>query len=440
MTHERRVVAIAIGAGLPATMIALALLWTEDHSAKVRWTFALFIAIGWLVGGVMLHERVVRPLQTLSNMLAALREGDSSIRARFAQREDALGLAFLEANLLSETLRSQRLGAMEATTLLHTVMAEIDVAIFTFGPDARLRLVNRAGARLLAQPEERLLGRTAEQLELDDLLHRNAPQRVDTTFPGGSGRWEVRRTSFRQDGLPHTLLVVSDLTRTLREEELLAWQRLVRVLGHEINNSLAPIKSIADSLSGLLKRQPRPADLDEDLSTGLNVVGGRAESLSRFMASYALLARLPAPRVAPVEVGELARRVAALEQRVPVTVIAGPATIIEADADQLEQLLINLVRNAADASLETGGGVRLGWTRRDGQIELRVEDDGLGLASTANLFVPFFTTKPKGSGIGLVLSRQIAEAHQGTLTLENRRDGRGCEARLRLPISVERGA
>jgi signal transduction histidine kinase len=97
-------------------------------------------------------------------------------------------------------------------------------------------------------------------------------------------------------------------------------------------------------------------------------------------------------------------------------------------------LLINLLRNAADAALETGGGVRVGWRKNASYIEVKVEDDGPGLSNTGNLFVPFFTTKPGGSGIGLVLSRQIAEAHGGALTLENRRDGSGCEARLRLPI------
>jgi signal transduction histidine kinase len=135
--------------------------------------------------------------------------------------------------------------------------------------------------------------------------------------------------------------------------------------------------------------------------------------------------------------GPLIRRVARLETRLAVEVLAARETSIRADGDQLEQLLINLVRNATDAALETGGGVRVGWARRGGRsprVELWVEDEGPGLPSTANLFVPFFTTKPQGSGIGLVLCRQIAEAHGGSLTLTNRKDRTGCRAELRLPV------
>jgi signal transduction histidine kinase len=236
--------------------------------------------------------------------------------------------------------------------------------------------------------------------------------------------------------MPHRLLVVADLSRTLREEERLAWQRLTRVLSHEINNSLTPIKSIAESLQNLLARDPPPADLGHDLKTGLGVMATRAESLRRFMAAYARLARLPRPRLEALEVDRWIRRVAALETRLPVAVVAGPPVRVAADLDQLEQLLINLVRNAADAALETGGGARIGWQAPAGRLEVWVEDDGPGLSDTENLFVPFFTTKPNGSGVGLALSRQIAEAHGGTLTLENRHDGHGCVARLRLPAGV----
>ena len=317
-SHEQVVFRLTLFAGLPGVVASMVLLWLGGYSGKVQWTVGLVVLGGWLITALVLRERVVRPLQTLSNMLAALREGDYSIRARGAERDDALGLAFLESNLLGETLRTQRLGAMEATTLLRTVMGEIDVAVFAFDDDGRLRLVNRAGERLLAQSAERLLGRTAEQVGLADQLTGASPRTMDVTFAGGAGRWEVRRGSFRQDGRPHTLLVLADVSRTLREEELQAWQRLVRVLSHEINNSLAPIKSITGSLAALLDRQPRPSDADDDLRRGLTVIGGRSEALVRFMSSYARLARLPAPQRVPLEVGTWVRRIAALETRLPV--------------------------------------------------------------------------------------------------------------------------
>ena len=425
---------LALLAGLPGIVVSLALLWRDNYSAKVQWTLGLVVLGSWLITALVLRERVVRPLQTLSNMLAALREGDYSIRARGAEREDALGLAYLEANLLGETLRTQRLGAMEVTALLRTVMADIDVAVFAFDDDERLRLVKSAGERLLGHVAERLLGRTAEQVGLADCLIGESPRTMDVTFPGAAGRWEVRRGSFRQNGRPHTLLVLADVTKALREEELQAWRRLVRVLSHEINNSLAPIKSIAGSLQTLLDRPTRAGDVDDDIRRGLAVIGGRSEALIRFMSAYARLARLPAPQRVPLDVGTWVRRVAALETRLPVRVEGGPQTTIRADGDQLDQLLINLLRNAVDASLETGGDVCIRWTRQNGTISIMIEDEGPGLPSSANLFVPFFTTKPQGSGIGLVLSRQIAEAHGGALLLENRKSAPGCIATFRLSM------
>ncbi|HUF27225.1 MAG TPA: ATP-binding protein [Gemmatimonadaceae bacterium] len=435
--HERRILLLAALAGLPPLLLALALLWFGDYSTKLRLTLLLVAGGTWLIVTLALREAVVRPLQTLSNMLAALREEDFSIRARGARADDALGLAFLEANTLGETLRAQRLGAVETSALMRQVMDVTDVALFAFDADGQLRLANRAGEQLLDQPLDLLLGRDAASLGLADCLEGEAPRTMNAVFPGAAGRWEIRRSDFRQHGRPHTLLVLSDLSRTLREEELAAWQRLVRVLSHEINNSLAPIKSIAGSLRAITQRAPRPADLDADLRTGLSVIEGRAEALGHFIASYARLTRLPPPTRTQLDVETWVRRVVALETRLPVSLRPGPATSIRADGDQLDQLLINLVRNAVDAALETHGGVSIEWRTRNGTFELRVEDEGPGLANTANLFVPFFTTKPSGSGIGLALSRQIAEAHGGTLELENRRRGRGVEARLRLPMSAK---
>ncbi|PYK02266.1 MAG: PAS domain-containing sensor histidine kinase [Verrucomicrobia bacterium] len=416
-------------------MVALVLLWRGDCSSKTQWTLTVMMVGAWCSFAFAARARVVRPLQTVSNLLSALREEDFSVRARGARRDDPLGDVMFEVNALGEMLREQRLGALEATALLRTVMEEINLAVFAFDDAQRLRLVNRAGERLLAQPIERLLGRTAEELGLADCLQGEPTRTLQMTFPGSIGRWGMRRSSFRQGGKPHQLLVLADLSQALREEERQAWQRLLRVLGHELNNSLAPIKSIAGSLGSLLGKEPPPADWKEDMQGGLGVITARADALSRFMEAYSRLARLPQPKLGAVEIELLIRRVAGLETRVPVVLAPGPNLMIQADGDQLEQLLINLLRNAADAALETRGGVKIGWVKTGSQLEIRVEDEGPGLSNTANLFVPFFTTKPGGSGIGLALSRQIAEAHGGSLTLENRKQGTGCLARLRLPLS-----
>jgi nitrogen fixation/metabolism regulation signal transduction histidine kinase len=308
------------------------------------------------------------------------------------------------------------------------------VAVFAFDSEQRLRLVNRAGERLIAQPAERIMTQRASDLGLAEYLEGETPPIVRTSFPGGSGLWGARRTEFREHGLRHTLLVITNLTQPLRQEELEAWQRLVRVLGHEINNSLAPVKSISYSLADLLARDPLPDDWREDARSGLNAIANRSEALSRFTGAYSRLARLPRPELQPVEVSGWIGRVVRLETRLPVSIKSGPAITIRGDPDQLEQLLINLVRNAVDAALETKGAVRVAWSAIPGYVEVMIEDDGLGFANPSNLFIPFFTTKPQGSGIGLVLSRQIAEAHGGELTLRNRENASGCEARLRLPV------
>jgi len=448
ISYERRILLLAAAAALPGVVVSLLLLWTGDFTPKVQWTLSLFVVgIAW---GLLysLHERVVFPLQTLANLLEALREGDYSLRARWAGNEGALGDVLKEVNHLGAILRRQRLGAVDATALLRKVMEEIEVAVFTFDGEDRLQLVNRAAERLVALPADRLLGRSASELGLADCLHGPSSGTLQRSFPGGVGRYGVRRSQFRQDGLPHRLLVLTDLSKALREEERQAWQRLIRVLGHELNNSLTPIRSMASTLRGLVAREPPPEDWQEDLERGLVIIADRAESLSRFMAAYSRLARLPPPSAGRVDVRSWVSRVAQLERRLEVRVRSGPELEIRADGDQLEQLLINLVRNAADAALETGGGVEVGWERHDSRLEVWVEDEGPGLPSSANLFVPFFTTKKGGSGIGLALCQQIAEAHGGSIELVDRRlatagggedqERRGCRAVLRLPLEPER--
>jgi nitrogen fixation/metabolism regulation signal transduction histidine kinase len=391
------------------------------------------------MGAFAVRERVARPLQTLANLLAALREEDYSIRARGASPDDPLGLASLEVNALTEMLRARRLESVEAAALLARVIAEIDAAIFAFDAFDRLRLVNAAGERLLGRPAADLLDRSATDLDLAPYLRGDSQRVVEAPFPGKSGRWEIRRSTFRQEGRPHDLLVINDLSAVLREEERQAWQRIVRVLSHEINNSLAPMKSIAESLGQALARSgstgsgARGGSEAEDLRTGLGIIASRSEGLRRLMASYARLARLPRPTRRPVALSALVHRVADLETRRVVRVRPGPDVQLSADPDQIEQALINLVGNAVDAVTGGGGAVEVSWSVEPRAVEIRVEDEGPGLPDAANLFVPFFTTKPSGSGIGLVLSRQIAEGHGGTLSLRNRTDRGGCVAVLRLP-------
>jgi nitrogen fixation/metabolism regulation signal transduction histidine kinase len=440
-SHEKRVLALALLAGLPGSALGLAFLWVSDWDLALRIGVTGAVVALWFGFARAVKLRVNRSLLTLANLLGAVREGDFSVRGRvgsheagFARGGDALGLAFHEINSLTETLREQRLGALEATALLRRVLAEVEVGIFAFDGDDRLRVVNHHGERMLGRPAERVLGSTAAELGLETCLAGDALRTVELSLPEHPGRWLLRRSAFRQGGFPHQLVVLSDASRALREEEHEAWRRLVRVLSHEINNSLAPISSVAGSLEHLLRREPRPSDWEADLESGLEVIAGRSEGLRRIMASYARLAKLPPPQLAPVDTGSWVQRVVAMEDRLRVEISEGPAVVVQADGAQLEQLLINLIGNAVDAALETGGAVRVGWDRKGDALLVWVEDEGPGLGDGQNLFVPFFTTKSDGSGIGLALSRQIAEGHGGELSLRNREGGRGCRAELRLPL------
>jgi two-component system, NtrC family, nitrogen regulation sensor histidine kinase NtrY len=432
--YERRIILLAAAAVLPSLLAAILILYVHPFRWQVRAALLAAIIIVTSIVLNTLHQKLVYPLRMLSSLLAALREEDYSIRARDARDGDALGEVMIEANQLSTVLREQRLGALEATALLQMVIREIDASIFTFDGEQRLRLVNRAGERLLAAPAERLLGRDAGELGLLNCLESDDSRAMEISFPGAAGRWGVRKSTFRQSGRSHTLLLITDLSEALRDEERQAWQRLVRVLSHELNNSLTPIRSIAASLLAIGSRDSLPADWNQEVRKGLSVIASRSESLTRFVDAYARLARLPRPRFGQVAIDALIERVVELERRIPVAVRAGPEVIIHADGDQMEQLVINLIRNAADASLETGGAVEVSWDVRSAILEIVVLDEGPGLGGSANLFVPFYTTKPGGTGIGLALSRQIADAHGATLSLENRRDRTGCVARLRLPL------
>ncbi len=422
-------VLVAIG---PAWLTAAWFLWRWDADPAARWALLIMISVFAVGGALAARQSMIHPLQSLANLLEALREGDYSLRGRNVDPEDAVGEVMVEVNSLSQTLHHQRLQALEAGVLLQKVIAEVDLAVFAFDAERHLRLVNRAGEALLSARAATLVGRHAGELGLEAMLDEVSGRIISHVFPGGAGRWEIRRRSFREGGRPHELLVISELSRALREEERQAWQRLVRVIGHELNNSLAPIKSMAGTLQRLIGRETLAEDWRDDAKSGLAVIHDRADSLGRFMGAYARLARLPPPNRRRVDFPALLRRVASLQGGI-VEVEAGPNVALEADADQLEQVLINLIKNAVEAAGELGS-VRARWRTPNGELKVEIEDDGPGLARTDNLWVPFFTTKPGGTGIGLVLSREIIENHGGTVSLENRASARGCIARIALPL------
>ncbi|MGD0736154.1 MAG: ATP-binding protein [Terracidiphilus sp.] len=401
-----------------------------------------------LVGCILLYllliaaaliESMIRPLQTLSNVVSSLREGDYSFRARGAATKDAFGELASEVNALADLLQKQRVRSLEATALLARILEVMHAPLFAFDRENLLQLVNNAGVKLLALTYARAFGHSARELGLEDLLaapdqsiHSFQSRQTSSAAPT---RWLLRKAVFRQDGVPHTLLLLADVSLPLQEEEQIAWKRLIRVLGHELSNSLAPIKSIAGSLLVRVDHMAGEEATLHDFRRGLGVIESRADALHRFVQSYRLLAQLPPPHLKRVQVGPLLERVVLLEQRLPVEFNPGPPALLDADPDQLEQMFINLLANAVDASLANGSHpVRASWRLAEGNLLVTIEDRGMGIANTENLFVPFYTTKPAGSGVGLALAQQIARAHGGEIGLVNREDSEGARATIRLPL------
>jgi nitrogen fixation/metabolism regulation signal transduction histidine kinase len=443
LSFERRLRLWFCIAGLPGLLLCWSALAAHRVDGVVSVILLFLYVLAWLFLVSILLEQITRPLQTLANVVAALREDDYSFRARGAQRNDAIGDLALEINALANMLQTQRAGALEAIALVERVVDSMQSPVIAFDLEGRLKLLNAAAERGFSLKAGTALGHTATELGLQFLAE--APDdNVLTMKPGTqSSRWMVKRASFRLRGIPHTLLVLADVSTALREEERLAWQRLIRVLGHEINNSLTPIKSIAESLRGQLPRAV-PGQEREDFDRGLEVIENRSESLNRFLQAYRQIMGLPAPKLSHLELKGLIHQVVKLERRVGIPVNGTEDLTILADTDQIQQALINLLRNAAEAALgpdaEHAGDARVEvrWERSGEDVTISIIDNGPGLTNESNLFVPFYTTKPNGTGIGLVLAQQIAEAHSGSLRLTNRTDGvTGCRADLRLPLAAD---
>ncbi|HWE85702.1 MAG TPA: ATP-binding protein [Terracidiphilus sp.] len=418
---------------LPAWLFAAILLYRESIGLAPAILLACCLLLYLLLMAAALVESLVRPLQTLSNVVASLREGDYSFRARGAGTRDALGELAAEVNALADLLQRQRVRSLEATALLARILEVMHAPLFAFDREDVLQLVNTSGTQLLGRPHARCFGHSAAELGLEDLLR--SPDQTIHSFADRPTRWLLRKATFRQEGVPHTLLLLADVSLPLQEEEQAAWKRLIRVLGHELSNSLAPIKSIAGSLLARVDVMEGDADTLRDFRRGLGVVESRADALHRFVQSYRLLAQLPPPHLKSVPLQALLERVVLLEQRLPVVLEPGPLVALHADPDQLEQMFINLLANAVDATLANHAEqVHVTWKAADASAWISIEDSGLGIANTENLFVPFYTTKPTGSGVGLALAQQIARAHGGEIRLVNREVGDGARATVRLPL------
>ncbi len=453
-SFEEELTQLSLLASLPVFIL---LLWVMIY-ANIS---VYLIALTGLLGGLLIflchfkiHQKSSYQFRSLSNLLDAMNQGDYSLRARASHGDKALNELVDAINTLSTRLNKQRIESIESQLLLNTVITHIDVAIIALNSKNELVLTNPAAKKLLKLSNKidtdlKLAG-FDQLVQIEDLVSGDSKV-MPLNFTGQQGKFNVHMETYREGGEQQKLLFITDVSTMLRSEERKAWQSLVRVISHEINNSLSPISSISQSLQRLLNRQDDIESHKEYITEGLTIVSQRTKSLSNFVNSYKQIASLPEPDKKLTSIATLVNKVVSLYQGKPVKTDTSLDVELIIDNVQFEQVLINLIKNSIEAlnlnssnnsdldldldlDLEPKASVTIAWQLKNGVFILTVTDDGTGVSNPDNLFVPFFTTKNQGSGIGLVLCRQIIEAHGGTLSLTNRAEGTGCVAMIELNL------
>ena len=424
-----RMIAIAV-AGIVLTALVTVLLdrWLQPWAAAL----VAASAVGALVAAIIWRALVpMRALfRALAGTVASYRDGDFSFGITWDKASDLIELVDAH-NALGTTLREQRLALVQRELLLDTMVQNTPVAMVLVDPSRRVVLGNLAARRMLGD------GKRLEGRAFDDLVGDADPAVREAFARGGDGMFTVgsdddediyhlSRRNFRLNGRIHELVLLRQLTAELRRQEVQTWKKVIRVISHELNNSLAPIASLAHSGTELLRRGQY-----ERLPSALATIEERARHLEGFIRDYARFAKLPAPRLEPVE---WQRFVAQLRTQVEFVTELHPADgIARVDAAQLEQALINLLKNAHESGTQASE-VRLSVRRiADGwRIEVLDRGSGMNEAVLANALLPFYSTKRHGTGLGLALAREIAEAHGGRIALLNR-DGGGLCVSMVLP-------
>ncbi|MDR7091259.1 sensor histidine kinase [Cellvibrio fibrivorans] len=441
--HKRRpfeahLIRLVLLASLP---LLLLLLWVMVLANISIWLILLTGLIGGLVilfSCYSVYQKLSYQFRSISNLLEALIQGDYTLRARTDQNNSALDELVGAINGLAKRLSQQRWESVESQLLLRTIIEHIDVAIIALNQDNQIRFLNPAAENLLQLKNSLTNRELLQQLAFVQELTSGCHQVVELSLGYQQGRFNVYVEEFREDGKQHKLLFITDIRTLLRSEERKAWQDLVRVISHEINNSLSPIASISQTLQRLLERDAQYADVIGNLREGLGIISERAKGLSQFVDSYKQLAKLPEPQTQPLSIRPLVEKIVALFNHQPITIEAERDFILQLDPVQFEQVLINLIKNAVESTAlanpnNPGSTIAIRWAVSRQFFKLDICDQGSGISNPDNLFVPFYSTKKQGSGIGLVLCRQIIEAHNGRLTLSNQNAG-GCCASIELPL------
>lgn len=423
----------------PALLLLVYFLLVSGESNLSKLIISILVLLWIVVLANLVRQKFLYQMRTLSTLVEGIRVEDYSFRSSRGREPGDLGDLYRQVNALADQLQSSHQKEQELRNLLEKIICHINVAIVACDSQQRIRLVNPLAAQLLACPADTLVGQEFSATVLGQLPFSDEPSLIDFKFPGAEGRWQLIEQQYRDQGRPGKLLFITDLKQVLREEETKAWQRLIRVIAHEVNNSLTPISSISQTLQA--EFASNPAIQQPQMLQGMELIGERAEHLKQFIAEYARIARLPEPQKMNVSLAPLLTKAVQFFAEKPVNVNGPlPDITLFADALLIEQLLINLIKNAVEACNATGGLVELSCNDYEAHCEIIIRDEGVGISNSANLFVPFYTTKQKGSGIGLALCRQIAESHRGSVSLENREDGCGAIAKLILPTSLRQAS
>lgn len=421
--------------------LLLLLLWVMIYAHVSIWLTLLVALIGGLLviyTSYRIHQKSAYQFRSLSNLLEAMIQGDYSLRARSDESNSALDELVVSINGLAQRLSSQRTESVESQLLLSTVIEHIDVAIVALNEANNIRFLNPAAKNLLQLGQEDSNATLLEQLSVVQSFSSGHHQVVELSLGRQQGRFNVHVEEFRESGLQHKLLFITDVRTLLRSEERKAWQSLVRVISHEINNSLSPIASISQTLKRLLsQKENNVSENKKDLIEGLTIITERANSLSQFVDSYKQLAKLPEPNKQTTSILELLEKIKLLFKNQKIIIDPKADIQLFIDPVQFEQVFINIFKNAIESmsQVNTQGVVNVKWNAKGSFFKLNIYDEGCGIGNLDNIFVPFYSTKKHGSGIGLVLCRQIIEAHGGSLVITNRIDAQGCCVSIEVPFS-----
>lgn len=435
MASELRLYLLVASNAIPATVLLVWLSMTSTFPGPAKAMIAVLVLMWIFVVAGTVRREVLRHIRTLSNLVESTRTQDYSMKGAGARDPGELAELYQEINSLTENLKVGRQSEQELLNILEKVVSEINVAIVVFDARDDIRLVNQLAATLLQSSVDKLAGVNCADTVLAQLPVSDEPKLVDFRFPGAEGRWQIRQHYYRHEGRKSRMLFIADLKQVLSDEEIAAWQRLIRVISHEVNNSLTPITSLCQTLAGILAKSDS-AD-DADVRIGLGVIAERAKGLQDFISVYARLARLPEPHRILFPAAALAKKLERIFAGRALEIVPFPNVSLFGDPVQLEHALINLIKNGLEANPGDAPPVQVSCELSDGQCEFRVADNGAGIGNPDNLFVPFYTTKAEGAGIGLILCRQIAGKHHGHVSLENRVGGPGAVARLVLPFRGE---